>query len=101
MVLGISFLRIKMKLAERIVIEQENADIDVLTGCPNRRRYMEDLKKINGGQKQSDLIYLVTEDKKWKFSLHNTCTSQNFIEVPRDNHSMDPNFRIVKKECCK
>lgn len=43
-VTGISFLRLKVKLAERIVEEQDNAGIDVMTGLLNRRSYEEDLK---------------------------------------------------------
>ena len=36
-VLGIGFLQLKLNLAERIVQEEENARIDVMTGLPNRR----------------------------------------------------------------
>ena len=42
-VLGVTFLRIKVKLAERIIEEQDNAGIDVMTGFLNRRSYEEDL----------------------------------------------------------
>ena len=42
-VLGIGFLRLRMKLAERIVQEEENARIDVMTGLPNRRVYEENV----------------------------------------------------------
>ena len=45
-VLGISFLRLKTKLAERIVVEHENADFDVMTGFSNRRVYEEDMKRF-------------------------------------------------------
>lgn len=44
-VLGLSFLVLKKRLAERIVEEQNNADIDVMTRFPNRRVYEADLKK--------------------------------------------------------
>jgi len=44
--LSYSFLRLKMKLAERILAEQENAVTDVLTGLSNRRRYEEDILRL-------------------------------------------------------
>ena len=56
-VLGISFLRLKMKLAERIVEEQENALIDVLTGLPNRRAYAAKLDQLTKEPLRDDLIY--------------------------------------------
>lgn len=60
-VLGIGFLRLKMKLAERIVQEEENARIDVMTGLPNRRVYEEDLKQIGEKPLQNDLHYVVID----------------------------------------
>lgn len=45
-VLGINFLRLKIKLAERIIIEQDNAGIDVMTGFLNRRSYEEDIAAL-------------------------------------------------------
>lgn len=60
-ILGISFLKIKIKLAERIMIEEENSKIDVLTGLPNRRFYENDLKEqIEEGMK-INLIYLAID----------------------------------------
>lgn len=47
-VLGIGFLMLKKKLSERIVQEEDNARIDVITGLPNRRVYEEDLKNESG-----------------------------------------------------
>ena len=44
LVLGISFLRLNVKLAERIVTEEDNANTDMLTGLSNRRAYEEDIK---------------------------------------------------------
>ena len=61
LVLGISFLRLKMKLAERIVEEQENADMDVLTGFPNRRFYEEDLKRLTEAPLPDRLVYIAAD----------------------------------------
>lgn len=47
LVLGVSFLLLKTQLAERIIQEEENANVDAMTGCGNRRAYsraMEDLE---------------------------------------------------------
>ena len=60
-VLGIGFLRLKVKLSERIVQEEENARIDVMTGLPNRRVYEEDLKRIGEGPLPDDLYYVVVD----------------------------------------
>ena len=56
-VLGYSFLRLRLKLAERILEEQEHADIDTLTGFSNRRVYDADMKKL-AEEPAEDLIYL-------------------------------------------
>ena len=60
-VLGIGFLRLKMKLAERIVQEEENARVDVMTGLPNRRVYEEDLKRFGDDTLPDDLQYVVID----------------------------------------
>lgn len=60
-VLGIGFLRLRMKLAERIVQEEENARIDVMTGLPNRRVYEEDLKRMGEEPLPDDLHYVVID----------------------------------------
>ena len=60
-VLGIGFLRLRMNLAERIVQEEENARIDVMTGLPNRRVYEEDLKRIGEEPLPDDLHYVVID----------------------------------------
>lgn len=60
-VLGIGFLRLKMKLSERIVQEEENARIDVMTGFPNRRIYEEDLKRIEKEPLPNDLYYVAMD----------------------------------------
>lgn len=56
LVLGLNFLRLKMQLTERILEEQKNADIDVLTGFPNRRSYEKDMKKIAEAPLPDDLV---------------------------------------------
>lgn len=66
LVLGISFLRLKMRLAERIVKEHENAEIDVLTGFPNRRAYVNDIRKLSGEQALGGLAYLAIDINELK-----------------------------------
>ena len=65
-VLGIGFLQLKMKLSERIVQEEENARIDVMTGLPNRRIYEEDLKRIEGKPLPQDFYYVVIDINRLK-----------------------------------
>lgn len=61
-VLGFSFLHLKVKLAERIVNEQDNAGLDAMTGFLNRRSYEEDLKKIrSNSQIPKELTYIVID----------------------------------------
>ena len=60
-VLGVSFLRTRKKLAERIVEEKENADIDVMTGLLNQRVYEEDMKRLAETPGREDLIYLAID----------------------------------------
>ena len=55
--LGISFLLLKTRLAERIVEEQKNANVDALTGCGNRRAY---ISALEGGVEQG-LSYLAID----------------------------------------
>ena len=61
LVLGVSYLRLKMRLAERIVQEEENAGIDVLTGFPNRRQYEDELKKLLTEPVPEDLVYIAID----------------------------------------
>ena len=61
LVLGISYLRLKMRLAERIVQEEENAGIDVLTGFPNRRQYEDELKKLLTEPVPEEMVYLAID----------------------------------------
>lgn len=43
LVLGVSFMRLKKTLAERIVKEHDSAVVDIMTGFANRRAYENDL----------------------------------------------------------
>ena len=62
LVVGVSFMNLKKKLAERIVEEEENADIDVMTGLANRRVYEEEIQKIKGeGEMPEDLTYVTID----------------------------------------
>lgn len=65
-VLGISFLRLKLRLCDRILEEQRNAGIDVLTGFPNRRSYVEDMKKFTTKPPQDELIYIAVDMNELK-----------------------------------
>ncbi len=58
LVLGVSFLLMKTRLAERIVMEQENADVDVLTGCGNRRAYEKEMEGYREREKLGKLTCL-------------------------------------------
>ena len=60
-VLGVSFLRLKMKLSVRLAVEEENADLDVMTGLSNRRVYEEDLKRFAQAPLPEDLHYIVID----------------------------------------
>ena len=60
-VLGVNFLHIKVKLAERIVEEQDNAGIDVMTGFLNRRSYEEDLNGYLAAPIPDDLTYITID----------------------------------------
>ena len=57
-VLGISFLRLKRKLSERIIREQESAIRDAMTGFYNRRAYKEDLERIGA---EPDFVYVAID----------------------------------------
>ncbi|MBR3740413.1 MAG: GGDEF domain-containing protein [Clostridia bacterium] len=60
-VLGISFLRLKINLAERIVEEEEKARFDVMTGFLNRRSYEEDLQSYLAAPLPKDLTYIAID----------------------------------------
>lgn len=60
-VLGINYMRMKTDVAQRIAEEQENALIDVLTGCPNRRAYEAEMDKLNEAQLPGDLVYIAID----------------------------------------
>ena len=62
LVVGVSFMILKKQLAERIVNEEENADIDVMTGLANRRVYEEEIQKIKEeGAMPEDLTYVAID----------------------------------------
>lgn len=60
LVLGVSFLLLKTRLAERIVLEEKNANVDALTGCGNRRAYNRALESLEREPK-ADLSYLAID----------------------------------------
>ena len=60
-VLGINFLRLKLKLAERIVTEQDNAGIDIMTGFLNRRSYEDDLKNYSEAPVPDGFAYIAID----------------------------------------
>lgn len=60
-VLGINYLRMKINAAMRIVEEQENALIDVLTDCLNRRAYEAEIDKLKEGALPEDLAYIAVD----------------------------------------
>ncbi len=57
-VLGISFYTLRLKLNERIVVEQDNACIDSMTGLLNRRRYSRDMEAAGEAELTDDLTYI-------------------------------------------
>ena len=81
LVLGISFLRLKMRLAERIVREQENAEIDVLTGFANRRVYEKDLGRLSEEGAVDGLIYIAID--------------MNELKEVNDTHGNDAGDRLI------
>lgn len=60
-VLGVNYLRMRLNIAERTVSEMENALIDVLTGCSNRRAYETEIQAIQAGKLPRDLAYIVVD----------------------------------------
>ena len=61
LVLGVTFMHMRTRIAESIIAEMENAKVDVLTGRPNRRRYEEDIKKLSEEKLPADLVYMVVD----------------------------------------
>ena len=59
--LGLSFLRLKKVLADRIAQEQENANLDVMTGFSTRRVYEECMKKLLAEPAQEELQYIAID----------------------------------------
>ena len=60
-VLSVNYLRMKMSAARRLVEEQENALIDVLTGCFNRRAYETEVNKLKEGTLPADFSYIAVD----------------------------------------
>ena len=60
-VLGISFIRIRIMLAERIAEEKERAEFDIMTGCMNRRVFAKDIEQIKNDPAWGKLIYTVID----------------------------------------
>ena len=60
-VLGISFLQLKAHLAARIVMEEENAYRDIMTGLANRRAYEVEVERLAAGHGGKDLIYIAID----------------------------------------
>lgn len=60
-VLGLSYLRLKTRLTERVIEEKKNAGIDVLTGFPNRRTYTEDMQRIIENPPAEDMVYIAVD----------------------------------------
>ncbi|MCR5793302.1 MAG: diguanylate cyclase [Lachnospiraceae bacterium] len=58
-VMGMSFLHIKKKLAERIVKEKYNSEVDGLTGCKNRRVYNQEMHRLSKEDIPDDFVYVV------------------------------------------
>ena len=53
--LGVCFLRMKYQLTERIITEEDRAQMDVMTGLFNRRAYEEDLRTLRLKADRNDL----------------------------------------------
>ena len=60
-VLGVSFSRIRIMLAERLAEEKELTDFDIMTGCMNRRVFSRDIENIKKDPTWGKLIYTVVD----------------------------------------
>ena len=80
-VLGFTFLRIKTKLADRMVQNQENAGLDVMTGFYNRRVYEEDLKSCKTEPVEEDFVYIT-------FDI-------NGLKEVNDSHGHDAGDKLI------
>ena len=72
LVLGISFLRLNVTLAERIVAEQDNARLDIMTGFFNRRAYEEDISNYLNKDLPESLTYIEIDINGLK-EMNDTC----------------------------
>jgi len=70
-VLGSSFQQLRMKLSERMVIERENAEIDVMTGLSNRRFYEDNMKRFLTGPLPENLNYIAIDINGLKYANDN------------------------------
>ncbi|MBO7703007.1 MAG: diguanylate cyclase [Solobacterium sp.] len=60
-VLGISFMQMKKRVADRLVEEEENARFDVMTGFPNRRVYETDMNHLKETKLDEDLVFIAVD----------------------------------------
>lgn len=60
-ILGISFLRLKINLADRMLEERINAITDVLTGFSNRRAYEQELLRLKQHPLKDDFTYIAID----------------------------------------
>lgn len=60
-VVSFSFLRMRLRLAEKILEVQQNARIDELTGFLNRRAYDEDAAQYEGKPLPSNLVFIAVD----------------------------------------
>ncbi len=55
---GMSFLRLKWKMAEHIIAEKKNAEIDSMTGLYNRRRFEADMQEMAEMKEDVEYVYI-------------------------------------------
>ncbi len=72
LVVGVSFMLLKKQLAERIVEEEENADIDVMTGLSNRRLYEKEIQKIKEEEVMPENLAYLTIDLNGLKNINDT-----------------------------
>ncbi len=61
LILGVAFMYIRLRLAEKIVTEEEHANIDVMTGFPNRRVFEDDTNALEKKPVADDFVYIVID----------------------------------------
>jgi diguanylate cyclase (GGDEF)-like protein len=70
-VLGSSFQQLRKEVAERMVMERENAEIDVMTGLSNRRFYEDNMKRFTAGPLPENLNYIAIDINGLKYANDN------------------------------